>query len=316
MTVEPVFIGVGLLVFAIFLLIASSFFSVRTQTAAVIERFGKFVRVAGPGLNFKLPFVDSRHTVDLSTLQLIGSIDTKTKDNVFVTLPVNVQYRILNNTQSISDAYYKLSSPKSQIESYLYNIILGHIPDTNLDDLFLTQPAISMRATSELSTQMQEFGYEIVKVLITDIVPDSGVKAAMNSINEQTRKALAFKAQGDAEYILKVRRAEADAEVKRLEGVGVAKEREAIADGWKEAINAVKASTTLSDEAASFLLLFTNWTDMMRVVGSSTNSTVVFMPSGPEGLQNFQQTMTNVLLTESKPKLAPRSIPTGMEATS
>ncbi len=285
------FLGIILLI-----TIFGSFFSVTTQSAAIIERFGKFSRVAEPGLNFKTPFIESQHPVSLVTYQLEGSIETKTKDNVFVQLPVKVQYRVIDNPQSIRDAYYKLSSPTSQIEAYLYNILLGHIPETTLDEIFLTQPAIAQRATMELSAQMKDFGYEIVKVLITDIVPDQGVKQAMNRINEQTRLAVANQAQGDAEYILKVRQAQADAEVKRLEGVGVAQEREAIAEGWEKAITAVKQNTDLNDEAAAFLLLFTNWTDMMAKVGSSPNSTMVFMPSGPEGLENFQATMTNALL--------------------
>ena len=213
--------------------VLGSFFSVRTQRAAVIERFGKFNRVAEPGLNFKLPFVEVKNEVSLVTFQLEGSIETKTKDNVFVQLPVKVQYRIIDTPQSIKDAYYKLANPKSQIESYLYNILLGHIPETTLDDVFLNQPAIAQRATVELSAEMKDFGYEIVKVLITDIIPNEGVKTAMNRINEQTRLAVANQAQGDAEYILKVRQAQADAEVKRLEGVGVAQERSAIAQGWE-----------------------------------------------------------------------------------
>lgn len=291
-----IFLVIALIVILALATFLGSFFTVQTQSAAVIERFGKFSRVAQPGLNFKTPYIETQHPVSLVTFQLEGSIETKTKDNVFVQLPVKVQYRVIDNPQAIRDAYYKLSSPKSQIEAYLYNILLGHIPETTLDEIFLTQPAIAQRATLELSAEMKDFGYEIVKVLITDIVPDQGVKAAMNRINEQMRLAVANKAQGDAEYVLKVRQAEADAEVKRLEGVGVAQEREAIADGWEKAITSLKQNTDLNDEAAAFLLLFTNWTDMMAKVGSSPNSTMVFMPSGPEGLQNFQNTMTNALL--------------------
>jgi regulator of protease activity HflC (stomatin/prohibitin superfamily) len=291
--------GVVLLVVAI-IVIRSFAFTVRTQTAAVVEKFGKFNRVANAGLNFKLPFVETARNISLVTYQLEGSIETKTQDNVFVQLPVKVQYRVIDTSESIRDAYYKLANPQAQIESYLYNILLGHIPDTTLDQIFLTQPAIAQRATTELSAEMKDFGYEIVKVLITDIVPDEGVKAAMNRINAETRNAAANKAQGDAEYILKVRQAEADAEVKRLEGVGVAQEREAIAVGWTESIKKLQQDTSMTDAEASFLLLFTNWTDMLRSVGGSTNSTMVFMPSGPEGMQTFQQTMTNALLAAAK----------------
>lgn len=304
---DSLFADIGYILLAVVAIFAiatvfSAAFTVRTQSAAIVEKFGKFSRVATPGLNFKLPFVETSRSVSLETFQLDGKIETKTKDNVFVDLPVAVQYRVIDSPEGIRNAYYKLSNPKAQIESYLYNILLGHIPETTLDEIFLTQPAIAARATMELSGEMKDFGYEIVKVLITDIIPDEGVKSAMNRINEETRNADANKAQGDAEYILKVRQAEADAEVKRLEGVGVAKEREAIADGWAESIKKVKADTALDDTAATFLLLFTNWTDMMREVGGSKNSTMVFMPSGPEGLQNFQQIMTNAMLGQLQKK--------------
>ncbi len=291
-------LAVAFVVFVIIalLVIKSLAFTVRTQTAVIVEKFGKFNRVADAGLNFKLPIIETTRTISLVTYQLEGSIETKTQDNVFVQLPVKVQYRVIDTPDSIRNAYYKLATPQSQIESYLYNILLGHIPDTTLDQIFLTQPAIAQRATAELSTEMKDFGYEIVKVLITDIIPDVGVKTAMNRINAETRNAAANKAQGDAEYILKVRQAEADAEVKRLEGVGVAQEREAIAAGWTESIKKVQQDTQMTDSEAAFLLLFTNWTDMLREVGGSTNSTMVFMPSGPEGMQTFQQTMTNALL--------------------
>ena len=272
-----------------------SFFSVKTQTAAVIERFGKFSRIARAGLNFKLPFIEAKSVVDLATFEIDGKIDTKTKDNVFVSLPVSVQWHVGEKDEAIKAYHYKLTNHK-QISSYLYNILLGHIPELDLDTLFVSQQAVSEKASQELESQMTCFGVEIVKVMITDIVPDAGVVKAMNSINEQTRLAVANKAQGDAEYILTVRQAEADAEVKRLEGVGVANERLAIAEGWEKSIKAVKDATDLNDEAATFLLLFTNWTDMMKVVGESNNTTMVFMPSGPEGLQNFQQSMTNALL--------------------
>jgi regulator of protease activity HflC (stomatin/prohibitin superfamily) len=276
-----------------------SFFTVQTQTARVVERFGKFNRIARPGLNFKLPFIEGTEEVDLATFQLDAKIETKTKDNVFVGLPITAQWRVGESDDSIQAYHYKLTN-HAQITSYLENILLGHVPDMDLDELFVSQQAVSDRASKELETQMACFGIEIVKVMITDISPDEGVVKAMNSINEQTRLAVANKAQGDAEYILKVRQAEADAEVKRLAGVGVAKEREAIAEGWEESIKKIQEATDMDDASATFLLLFTNWTDMLREVGSSDNSTMVFMPSGPDGLQNFQSTMTNALLAAHK----------------
>lgn len=287
---------VGFFLVVLLSILRGALFTVRTSEAAVVERFGKFKHVANAGLNWKTPLIEKYHRVNLMTQQLEGSIETKTKDNVFVTLPVKVQYRVIKSDEGIADSYYKLTQPTKQIEAYLYNILLGHIPDTELDAIFITQPKIAERATAELSGEMKAYGYEIVKVLITDIIPDAGVKTAMNRINEEIRNKSANEAQGDAEKVLKVKQAEADAEVKRLQGQGVAMEREAIAEGWKQSIENVKAGTNLTDAGATFLLLYTNWTDMLRAVGTTKNSTMVFMPSGPEGLQHFQQTMTNALL--------------------
>lgn len=286
----------GFLLVILLSILRGALFTVRTAEAAVVERFGKFKHVANAGLNWKTPLIEKYHLVNLMTQQLEGSIETKTKDNVFVTLPVKVQYRVIKTDEGIADSYYKLTQPTKQIEAYLYNILLGHIPDTDLDEIFITQPKIAERATTELSGEMKAYGYEIVKVLITDIIPDAGVKTAMNRINEEIRNKSANEAQGDAEKVLKVKQAEADAEVKRLQGQGVAMEREAIAEGWTQSIEKVKTGTNLTDAGATFLLLYTNWTDMLRAVGTTKNSTMVFMPSGPEGLQHFQQTMTNALL--------------------
>lgn len=293
-------LAVLLILVVVALVVARSLaFTVKTQRAAVVERLGRFNRVARPGLNFKMPW-EHAFMLNLTTLSLQATMETKTRDNVFVELPVTVQYHILETDEAIRDAYYKLANPQAQIESYIYNILLAHIPETDLDDVFLQQPAISARASRELAENMLPFGYGIVKVLITDIIPNPEVKAAMNRINAETRNAAANKAQGDAEYILKVRQAEADAEVKRLEGVGIAQEREAIAKGYAEAIQQIQGETDITYNAAAFLLLFTNWTDMMRAVGSTKNSTMVFMPSGPDALENFQQTMTNALLANQQ----------------
>lgn len=280
--------------------IASAAFTVRTQHAGIVERFGKFARVVEAGLNFKAPFIETVKIISLETFQLTGNIETKTEDNVFVELPVSVQYRVIDRPEQIRDAFYKLTNTSKQIESYLYNILLAHIPETTLDDVFISQPAISQRATDELSKEMQQFGYEIVKVMITDILPDQGVKDAMNRINEMNRLKVANQAQGDAEYVLKTRQAEADAEVLHQNGIGIAKERNAIADGLTEAIEKVAKGTGVTEGAAMNLLQFTNYTAMLKEVGSSKNTTMVFLPAGPDAITKFQDTLQTALLSEIK----------------
>ena len=195
----------------------SGLFTVPTAKAAIVQRFGKFVRVAGAGLNFKLPWIEQVVAkVDLRVQQLDVKMETKTKDNVFVAIPVSVQYHVLPDR--VYEAYYKLSDPKEQIGSFVFNVILGHVPKMNLDEAFEQQNAIATAVKQELDGVMAGFGYGIVKALVTDIIPDPKVKAAMNDINAARREQEAANARGEAEKILKVKQAEAEAHEQAASG--------------------------------------------------------------------------------------------------
>ncbi len=222
----PVAVGVFIVLYLIF----GSFFTVRTAEVAVITRFGKFLRVAEPGLNWKRPFFDSvAGIVSLRVNQITLTMETKTKDNVFVTIPISVQNRV--RPEKVYDAYYKLSDPVAQIKSYVEQVILGHVPGMTLDEVFATQSSIAAAVKQELDADMAVFGYEIVNVLVTDIVPDAKVKSAMNDINAAQREQVAANARGEAEKILVVKKAEAEAESKALQGQGIANQRKAIIEG-------------------------------------------------------------------------------------
>jgi regulator of protease activity HflC (stomatin/prohibitin superfamily) len=202
---------------ALFLLftIFGSFFTVDTAQVAVIARFGKFLRVANPGLNWKWPFIDAvAGRMSLRVNQITLTMETKTKDNVFVTIPISVQNRV--RPEAVYDAYYKLSNPEQQIKSYVEQVILGHVPGMTLDEVFASQSGIAAAVKKELDVDMAGFGYEIVNVLVTDIVPDEKVKSAMNDINAAQREQVAANARGEAEKILVVKKAEAEAESKAL----------------------------------------------------------------------------------------------------
>src|SRR5580658_5501212 len=215
--------------------VLASFFTVRTAEVAVITRFGKFLRVAQPGLNWKSPFFDSvSGTVSLRVNQITLTMETKTKDNVFVTIPISVQNRV--RPDRVYDAYYKLSNPTSQIQSYVEQVILGHVPGMTLDEVFASQSSIALAVKKELDVDMSGFGYEIVNVLVTDIVPDEKVKSAMNDINAAQREQVAANARGEAEKILVVKKAEAEAESKALQGQGIANQRKAIIEGLQVSI--------------------------------------------------------------------------------
>ncbi len=287
-------ITIVLAVFALFLLIVvlSSLFTVQSGEAAVVQRFGKFHRTAGAGLGIKVPFIETKMTLSLRVQQADLSMETKTRDNVFVSIPVSIQYSV--DPRRIYEAVYTLSSPRAQMEAIVNNILLGHIPSMEFDEVYSSQPQIAMWVKAELEKEMNPVGYNINRVLVTDIVPSPQVRQAMDAINIANRNQVSARAQGEAERIKVVAAATAQAEAKKLQGEGIANERIAIAKGFREAIELIKESAGISGDEAYTMLLFTNWTDMLSAVGTSPNSTVVFVPSGPDGLADFQQQMMNV----------------------
>jgi regulator of protease activity HflC (stomatin/prohibitin superfamily) len=225
----PLYIFYGVVALFVLGTILSGFFQVMTAEAVVVQRVGKFQRVATAGMNFKLPWLDQiAGRVDLRVQQLALDVETKTKDNVFVKIPVSVQYHVIPD--KVYEAFYKLANPKQQISSYVFNMILGHVPKMNLDDAFLQQSDIAIAIKQGLDDVMQTYGYAIDQALVTDIQPDEKVKAAMNEINAAQREQVAASARGEAEKILKVKQAEAEAESKALQGQGIANQRKAIAD--------------------------------------------------------------------------------------
>jgi regulator of protease activity HflC (stomatin/prohibitin superfamily) len=285
----------------IFLLVTilKTMYTVRTYTAGVVERFGKFNRVARPGLQFLLPYCETVRLVDLQVRQAVVNVETKTKDNVFVTIPVSVQYQVVE--AKVFDAYYKLSNPQSQIESYVFNSILGHVPTLTLDEAFEQMQQISAAVKRDLDEVMDNFGYNILRALVTDIVPDAKVKAAMNDINAAQREQIAAQARGEAEKILKVKQAEAEAESKALQGDGVARQRQAIIKGLQSSVEQFKSAvegSTARDVMA--MVLLTQYFDTMREVGVMGKSSTIFLPSSP-GTVNDLMTQIMAGFQSAKP---------------
>jgi regulator of protease activity HflC (stomatin/prohibitin superfamily) len=288
---EP--LNTALLFFLVFLAIIvlitilKTLFTVRTYSAGVVERFGKFNRIVRPGLHVLIPFAESVYFVDLQVKQAQFAVETKTHDNVFVQIPVSVQYQILDD--KIFDAFYKLSAPQKQIESFVFNSILGHVPKLTLDETFEQQSGISIAVKTELDSTMSSFGYNILNALVTDIVPDVKVKEAMNDINAAQRAQVAAQARGEADKILKVKQAEAEAQSKALQGQGIAAERQAIIDGLRASIEhfreAVPGSTA---EDVMALVLLTQYFDTLRDVGTKGGATTIFLPNNPGAANDFQ----------------------------
>ncbi len=281
-------------------LILGSFFTVRTAEVAIITRFGKFLRVADPGLNWKVPYFDAvAGLVSLRVNQITLTMETKTKDNVFVTIPISVQNRV--RPEKIYDAFYKLSDPVAQIKSYVEQVILGHVPGMTLDEVFASQSSIAAAVKSELDADMSAFGYEIVNVLVTDIVPDQKVKSAMNDINAAQREQVAAAARGEAEKILVVKKAEAEAESKALQGQGIANQRKAIIEGLQTSVEGFqRAVEGASAKEVMQLVLVTQYFDTLKSIGENDKTNTLFLAHSPSAVAQVSDQVLESMLGAQK----------------
>lgn len=274
--------------FVLLILILKTLYTVRTAQAGVVERFGRFNRVVRPGLHVLIPFAERVFFVDLQVQQAQFSVETKTRDNVFVQIPVSVQYQVVED--KVFDAFYRLSRPQKQIESFVFNSILGHVPKLTLDETFEQMAGISIAVKTELDVTMHDFGFNILNALVTDIIPDAKVKAAMNDINAAQRSQVAAQARGEADKILQVKKAEAEAESKALQGRGIAAERQAIIDGLRASIEhfreAVPGATA---EDVMALVLLTQYFDTLKDIGMRSETNTLFLPNNPGAANDFLQ---------------------------
>lgn len=279
------YISWGILVVMLLTLARLIFFTVKQQSAEIITRFGKFNRIAHPGLNFRIPFVEQiSGRLNLRILSLTVPVETKTQDNVFIKISISVQYQVVSDC--IYEAFYRLSNPKDQIATFVFDVVRAQVPKLKLDDVFEEKDNIANAICTELSEQIQTFGYDITKTLVTDIEPDTKVKAAMNEINEQERLRVAATAKGNAEKTLKVKRAEAEAECLRLQGEGIAAQRKAIVEGLKTSVEAFSKSVPgASAQDVMQLVMGTQYYDVLKEIGASNKSTTLLLPGGIAGRQ-------------------------------
>ena len=267
------------LVFGLFILL-SSFFTVRQQTAVVIERFGKFLSIRQSGLQLKIPIIDRiAGRVNLKIQQLDVIIETKTKDNVFVKLKVSVQFMVIKET--VYDAFYKLEYPHDQITSYVFDVVRAEVPKLKLDDVFERKDDIAIAVKRELNEAMTTYGYDIINTLITDIDPDIQVKNAMNRINAADREKTAAEYEAEAGRIRIVAKAKAEAESKRLQGQGIADQRREIARGLVESVDVLN-KVGINSQEASALIVVTQHYDTLQAIGADANSNLILLPNSPQ----------------------------------
>jgi regulator of protease activity HflC (stomatin/prohibitin superfamily) len=282
------------------LLLLSGLFIVRQQTAAIVERFGRFKRIATAGLNIKIPFVDRiAGRLSLRIRQLDVEIETKTKDNVFVVVIVSVQYYVL--PEKVVDAFYKLQNAQEQITSFVFDTVRARVPSIILDDLFEKKDDIAQAVKAELDSVMDEFGHGIVKALVTDINPDAKVKASMNEINAAQRLREAAIQQAEADKIRVVKAAEGEAESKALQGQGIANQRKAIIDGLKESVENFSSSINGTNaQDVMNLVLMTQYFDTLKEIGLSSKSNTILIPHSPGGMGDISEQMRNAIITANE----------------
>jgi len=321
---------VSILIVFVLIIIFTGIFTVKQQTSAVLERFGKFRSTRNSGLHFKIPIIDQiAGRINLKVQQLDVLVETKTKDDVFVKLKISVQFQVIKT--NVYDAFYKLESPHDQITAYVFDVVRAEVPKMKLDDVFERKDDVAIAVKRELNQAMSDYGYDIIKTLVTDIDPDAQVKAAMNRINAAEREKVAAEYVAEAERIKIVAKARAEAESKRLQGQGIADQRREIARGLEESVDVLN-NVGINSQEASALIVVTQHYDTLQSIGESTHSNLILLPNSPQAgsdmLNNMIASFTasnqigeamreknaKILATKEKPKRK-RDIPDKEEET-
>ena len=285
-------------IFFAILILLSGIFMVKQQTAAIVERFGKFIGTRHSGLRFKIPVFDRiAGRVNLRIQQLDVVVETKTKDDVFVRLKISVQFQVRKD--NVYDAFYKLENPLDQITSYVFDVVRAEVPKMKLDDVFERKDDIAIAVKAELNEAMFNYGFDIIKTLVTDIDPDMQVKEAMNRINAAEREKVAAEFEAEAERIKIVAKARAEAESKRLQGQGIADQRREIARGLEESVDVLN-NVGINSQEASALIVVTQHYDTLQSMGEQTNSNLILMPNSPQAGSNMLNDMIASFVASNK----------------
>ena len=271
-------------------------FQVSQQQAVVIERLGKYHRVAFAGLHVKIPYVDRIvNRANLRVSQLEVSIETKTLDNVFVTVVASTQFRV--NPRDVATAYYELRDPAGQLRSYIEDALRSAIPTLTLDDSFARKDDVAADVQRTVGAEMTRFGFTVVKTLITAIDPSPQVKKAMDSINAAQREKEATRQRAEAQRIQIETQAAAEAERTRLQGEGQANYRREIANGIVDQIKSLQ-NVGMNVEDVNRVVLFNQFLEVMRDLCESGNAKTVILPaSTPGGYNDLYTQLTAALET-------------------
>lgn len=294
----------GVVIVVGIIIVATGIFTVQQQTRVIVERFGKFHKIAPPGLNFKVPIIDANAgKITHRVRELEITVESKTKDDVFVDLLIAVQFFVEENEAAVKAAFYRLTNPQQQISSYVFDTVRALVPDMSVDHVFSEKDKIAHAVKERLQDTMDEFGYTILQSLVNDIQPAAKVKEAMNEVNASARLKEAARNEAEAQKIRTIAAAEAEARAKELQGVGIARQRLAIANGLKESVAAC-AEAGISPEEASKMVLLTQHYDTVTSVGAHGRATIMMVPYGPQGMTQVSEQITAALLTTAEAEKA------------
>ncbi len=284
----------------VMIVVLSGLFTVEQQTRGIIERFGRFQKTAGPGLNFKIPLIDrvaGRVTHRVRELEI--TVESKTKDDVFVDLLIAVQFFVGEDEEAVKTSYYKLMNPQQQISSYVFDTVRALVPEMPVDHVFSEKEKIALAVKDRLDDTMARFGFTILQALVNDIQPDGEVKKAMNHVNATARLKEAAKNEAEAKKIRVIAEAEAEARAKELQGVGIARQRLAIANGLKESVSAC-SEAGISPEEATKMVLLTQHYDTVTAVGANSKATIMMIPYTPDGMSQVGDQITQALVATNE----------------
>ncbi len=293
------YIPIIIILIVLIFILGSAAYTVKEKTNTIIQRLGKFHKISMPGLNFKIPIIDTiAGVLSLRVEQLPITVETKTKDNVFVKIVIPIQYQVIDS--KTKDAFYKLSNPQQQIESYVFDVVRAIVPDMDLDEVFAKKEDVATRVKTALDTPMEDYGFRILNVLVTDIDPNEKVKNAMNDINAAQRERVAAESRGETEKIITIKKAEAEKESKRLSGEGIAAQRSAIVKGLQSSIEDFqKVIKDSKAEDVMTLVLLTQYFDTMKEIGANDKSNTIFMTHSPGGMSAISEEIKQAITSGS-----------------
>lgn len=261
------------------ILLLFSIVIVNQKQAKIIQRLGKFQSVRKAGISLRIPLIDQ--VVGIQNLQiqeLRVPVETITQDKVTLKIEVAIQYLIKADMESIKNSFYELADSTAQIESFVFDAVRAEVPKMELDMVYENKDNIANTVMEGLNSLLSNYGFDIKKTLVVDILPDAKVVDAMNAINEQKRLRQAAEEKGEAEKILIIKAAEAEKESKKLQGEGVALQQMAVLKGREKAIKDLTVGTNMEIKDATELVIKLIDQETLISMGEK-NKNVIFMTS-------------------------------------